>query len=130
MIKIIYIAGPYRGADMWIVNCNIHKAETAARMIAGLGAMPLSPHSLTARMSGVEAEKFWISGTLELMRRCDAVFVLSGWRASEGTKGEIAEAERVGLPMFWQDTAADLDRLRLWISWAPTDHRHVPGMVK
>lgn len=62
--------------------------------------MPVTPHSITAKMSGVESDELWVQGTLELMRRCDAVLVLPGYERSEGTKGEIAEAERLKLPIF------------------------------
>jgi len=98
--KLVYIAGPYRASDAWEVTENIHRAERAAREVARLGAMPVTPHSITARMSGVESDELWLQGTLELMRRCDAVLVLPSYESSEGTKGEIAEAERLQLPIF------------------------------
>jgi len=98
--KLVYIAGPYRASDAWEVTENIHRAERAAREVARLGAMPVTPHSITARMSGVESDELWLQGTLELMRRCDAVLVLPGYEKSGGTQGEIAEADRLQLPIF------------------------------
>jgi len=99
-MKVIYIAGPFRAANAWLVAENVHRAEQAAHEVVKLGAMPLTPHSIGARMDGTATAQFWISGTLELMRRCDAVLVLPGYGNSEGTKGEIAEAERMKLPIF------------------------------
>ena len=62
-------------------------------------------------MDGTESAQFWLAGTLELMRRCDAVLVLPGYSFSEGTKGEIAEADRLGLPvMFPHDFTTDTNR--------------------
>lgn len=99
-MKLVYIAGPFRAADAWEVHCNVHRAELASREIAGMGAMPVAPHSIGAHMDGTETAEFWLSGTLELMRRCDAVLVLSGYEHSAGTLGEIQEARRLGLPIF------------------------------
>lgn len=99
-MKLVYIAGPFRAADAWEVHCNVHRAELASREIAGMGAMPVAPHSIGAHMDGTETAEFWLSGTLELMRRCDAVLVLSGYEHSAGTLGEIQEAKRLGLPLF------------------------------
>ncbi len=50
---------------------------------------------------GISAQ-YWIEGTLEIMRRCDVVLVVLGKHTekSEGTQGEIAEAKRLGLPIF------------------------------
>jgi len=99
-MKVIYIAGPFRATNAWLVAENVHRAEQAAHEVVELGAMPLTPHSIGARMDGTATAQFWISGTLELMRRCDAVLVLPGYQRSEGTLGEIAEAERLKLPIF------------------------------
>ena len=41
-----------------------------------------------------------LAGTLELMRRCDAVVVIPGWEHSTGTKAEIDEAMRLEIPVF------------------------------
>jgi len=38
--------------------------------------------------------------SIDELRHCDAVLVLPGYERSEGTKGEIAEAERLKLPIF------------------------------
>jgi len=105
--RVIYVAGPFRAADGWEVACNIHRAEEAARTITKLGAMPLTPHSIGAHMERTETDEFWLSGTLELMRRCDAVYVLPGFRKSQGTLGEIEEAKRIGLPIFYQADQSD-----------------------
>lgn len=102
-MKVIYIAGPFRGADGWAVKCNVHQAEEAARMVARLGAMPLCPHSLGASFSGTETDQFWLDGTLELMRRCDAIFMVDGWEASEGAKGEREEARRLGIRVVYTE---------------------------
>lgn len=112
MKKLIYIAGPFRGKDGWIVNCNIHEAEKAAAIIVEDGrAFPVVPHSGGAHFDRCGTDEYWLDGTLELMRRCDAVLALPSWQSSTGAKGEIAEAEQMGLPVFYSH-----DSLFRWLA--------------
>lgn len=99
--KVIYIAGPYRGKDSWEVQENVHNAERAAYFIASKGYIPLCPHAMYRHFDGTMTDQYWIDGTLELMKRCDAVVVLPGYAVSEGTKGEIEEAKRRKIPVFF-----------------------------
>lgn len=100
-MAVVYIAGPFSGADGWEVAENVHRAERAAREVARLGAAPLTPHSIGARMNGTETYEYWCAATLEMMRRCDAVLLVDGWGRSRGALGEMEEAQRVGLPIFY-----------------------------
>lgn len=110
---VVYVAGRFRSADGWKINENVFAAEKAGRAVAALGAMPLIPHSIGAHMAGTEDDSFWLTGTLELMRRCDVVLVLPGYQESQGTQGEIAEAQRIGLPVIMpQNGAPGWDELR------------------
>jgi hypothetical protein len=101
-MKVVYIAGKFRGPNAWEIHRNVHRAEQAALWVAQAGAMPLCPHANTAHFHGTCTDDFWIDGTLELLRRCDALFNFDPARALEsaGTRGEIAEAKRLGLPVF------------------------------
>lgn len=121
---VIYVAGPFRAPDGWEVACNVHRAEQAGREVARLGAVPLIPHSIGARMAGTETDVYWIRATLELMHRADAVLVLPGYEQSIGTLGEIKEARSAGLPLFLPvSDHPDFDSLRDWISDREGDSR-------
>ena len=37
-MKVVYIAGPYRGRSNWEIECNIHNAEIVALEVWALGA--------------------------------------------------------------------------------------------
>ncbi len=100
MIKLVYIAGPYTGKTPWEIECNIHRARVVGAKVAALGALPVIPHANTAHFDNIQPASFFIEGTLELLRRCDAVVVLENSQASKGTQGEIAEAKRLGMPLF------------------------------
>jgi hypothetical protein len=99
-MRIIYIAGPFRGPTAWDVECNVRRAEELAFEVFQLGAMPLTPHANTRFFHGQGPDQFWLDGTLELLRRCDAVILTDDWRRSAGARGERAEAERLGMAVF------------------------------
>ena len=112
-MKVIYIIGPFTAATAWDIECNVRKAEEAALLIAQLGGMPLCPHTNTRFFHGQLTSAFWYEGTMELMRRCNAVFVLRDWQNSVGCRAEIIEAQEVGLPIF---DALSMDKLIEYIN--------------
>jgi hypothetical protein len=113
----IYIAGPYSGEDGWEIACNVHRAEALAREVVRLGAAPITPHSIGARMAGTETYEFWCLATMEMMRRCDAVMFTVGWEMSKGARGEHREATRLQMPCFFDiaESAEGLLRLKAWL---------------
>ena len=99
-MKVIYIAGKYRGPTPWAIEQNIRAAEDMAARVIQLGMMPLCPHANTRHMEGLADDQFFLDGTMELLRRCDAVVLVPNWRDSAGARGEVTEAQRLGMPVF------------------------------
>ena len=102
-MKVVYIAGPYRGRSRAEVELNIQVARKVGVMAARAGWSPLIPHANTGHLDEVApdlSEEFWLEATLELMRRCDAVLLCPGWQVSTGTRAEIREAKALGLPVY------------------------------
>lgn len=99
-MKVIYIAGPFRAPTQWGIAENVRAAERWGKVVGEMGAMPLIPHANTAHFHGLMTDEFWIEGTKELLRRCDAALMIPGWEKSTGARGEKAEAERLGMPVF------------------------------
>lgn len=102
---VVYVAGPFRGPNAWAVEQNIRRSEELAFRVAETGCMPLCPHTNTRFFDGTLSGEFWLAGTLELMRRCDAVIFTPDYDKSVGALGELAEAQRLGLSCFF-DIAA------------------------
>ena len=48
-MPVVYVAGPFRAKDGWMIAENVHRAEAAGRQIASMGAMPLVPHAIGAQ---------------------------------------------------------------------------------
>lgn len=98
-MRLVYVAGPFRAETAWGIKCNIHRAEVVGAEVADAGFMPVIPHANTAHFHGLGTDEFWLDGTLEIMRRCDAVVLVPGWEGSSGTRAEIEEANRLGIPV-------------------------------
>lgn len=122
---VIYVAGPFRAAHQWGIVENVRAAERIGLMIANAGAMPLIPHANTAHFHGLQTAQFWLDGTMELLRRCDAAIFLPRWRHSAGSVGEFREAGLRGLPRLTLDTypepsfAVEISGFVHWL-----EHRH------
>ena len=102
-MKVIYIAGRYRDErGEFYVRCNIREAERAALFVWRYGGAALCPHKNTAGLGGALGlpDSVWLEGDLEILRRCDALWAIPGWESSTGATHEVAEAQRLGIPVL------------------------------
>jgi hypothetical protein len=109
-LKVVYVAGPYRGDGEWQVVQNIRKAEKLALEIWKAGAVAICPHKNTALFGGTLPDETWLRGDLELVRRSDAVCCTPDWERSEGARGEVKLARDLGIPVF-----ATLQEVKDWL---------------
>lgn len=126
-MKLVYVAGPYRSPTPWGVERNIRAAMDAAAQVWAAGLAAVCPHANSAHMEGVTSDANFLAGTLEMLRRCDAVLVIEGWQNSEGARGEVKEACRLGLPVLyaWGDESYSASFMRA-LSACPDDYRAGP----
>ncbi len=110
-MKIVYIAGPFRADTAWGIEQSVRQAEACALHVAEVGAMPLCPHTNTRFFHGLLTDEFWLVGTLELLRRCDAIYLCPGWERSSGARAEETEARRLNLDVFH-----NIDDIAEWLT--------------
>ena len=116
-MKLIYIAGPYRGANAWEVEQNIRRAEQIGFEVASAGAIPLIPHTMYRFWDGTLDDSFWLACGIELLERCGAMVCCPGWGASRGTLAERDRALAIEIPIFHFDGIGDeLPSLRTWLT--------------
>jgi nucleoside 2-deoxyribosyltransferase len=108
-VKVIYIAGKYRGPNAWAIEQNIRAAEEVAARVWAMGMVALCPHANSRHMDGVATDEVFLDGTMELLRRCDAVVLVPNWRDSAGARAEVEEADRLGLPVFGREAYGYVD---------------------
>lgn len=99
-MKLIYTAGPYndKRGEYYVLQ-NIMSARDAALFIWRNGGVAICPHLNTAFFDGAFGlhRDTWLKGDFEIIPRCDAIFMVSGWDNSEGAKAELELAREKGL---------------------------------
>lgn len=103
MPKVAFIAGPYRGRNIFETLTNIRAAEEYAIKYWRKGYAVFCPHKNTALLDGACEDSVWLDGGIEFLRRSDFMVVIPGYETSEGTRAEIEEAKRIGLPLIYED---------------------------
>jgi len=109
-MKVIYISGPYRSNTEYGVKQNILRAEEEALFVWSIGGVALCPHLNTAFFGGANglSDDVWLEGDLELVKRCDAIYLIDGWRNSQGAMRELVEATGNNIPaVFSRDEVRD-----------------------
>jgi len=109
-MKVIYIAGPYRGKNSWAVEQHIRHAETFALAAAGLGVVALCPHSMNRYFDGTLTDAYWLEATAVLLLRADALLLIPGWQDSVGATAERDLAAERGIPLLY-----GLEELKKWL---------------
>lgn len=100
-MKVIYIAGPFRAPSAWGIEQNIRRAEELALEVWQSGGAAICPHANTRFFQGAAEDKIFLDGDLAILCRCDAVLCLPDWQRSEGACAEVAEATRLGIPVYY-----------------------------
>jgi hypothetical protein len=103
-MKTIYIAGPI--GDVVGRQSRVAAAIDAARPLLRAGMAPFAPHlwAVAGVAEGIMEYEAWIDFDLEWVRRCDALLRIPG--ESPGADREVAEAFRLGKPVFLSVAAA------------------------
>lgn len=98
----VYCAGAFSRNPHGTVAENIDAAAKVADAVYSAGAWPVCPHTMGERWAGVWEQQRCLDGTLEQMRRCDAVVMVHNWPHSAGAKHEnwVAQFE-CELPVFY-----------------------------
>lgn len=113
--KTIYVAGPFSATCVPDIDLNIYQALNAGSALLELGWAVIIPHSMYVALGDhvPRPEGYGVSplhgyetimGTcLELVTRCDAIYLCEGWQESKGSLAEKARAESLGIPVFEGD---------------------------
>lgn len=109
-MRVVYIAGPFRGPSAWDIEQNIRAAEELALEVWRLGAVALCPHTNTRFFQGAAPDEVWLKGDIEMLQRCDAVLLTKDWERSTGAKMERTIAISIGIPVFYS-----LEAVRDWL---------------
>lgn len=101
-MKVIFVSGPYRANNLQGVLANIRKARKVSLKLWLEGWAAICCHSNTALFDGAAPDNIWLEGDLEILRRCDAIYMIDGWENSEGAISEFKLAQELGLEIIYE----------------------------
>jgi hypothetical protein len=101
-MQVIYVAGKFRGKNQWQIVQNVRLAEEAALDLWTQGWVVICPHLNTMNFQGVLPDRVWLEGCLEILIRCDAIYMLKGWEDSVGATEELNLAKKLGLEVYYE----------------------------
>ena len=109
----IYIAAPYAGNT----EQNVKAACDAADAVSRLGHFPFVPHlTMFWHRSPKRPYDYWLEQDRVWLRLCDAVLRIGG--ESPGADAEVAEAEGLGIPVYYSIEAVEYaDKLKVFRAW-------------
>jgi hypothetical protein len=106
-MKLVYVAGPYRGD----VENNVKKAEEVAGQLAKAGVFFICPHSNGFPHEHLKLpDDYWCDATMEILKRCDAILVQGNFKTSRQTWEEIKESFQMRKEIFYD--------VQMCIDWA------------
>ena len=113
-MKCVYIAGAYSSNNVMGVLNNMRKGMRASTEWLLNGFAPFCPwldyhFQLQLREGENLTVQNYYDYSMAWLRKSDLVFVLKGWEQSKGTIAEIAEAERLGIPIMYEEQKEQLD---------------------
>lgn len=109
-MKVVYVAGPFRGPDSWAIENNIRRAEALSLEVWRLGAAAVCPHTNTRFFQGAAPDDVWLDGDLAILAKCDAILMTPDWERSSGARAEWQFAKDRGIPVLLL-----LDDLKAWL---------------
>ena len=107
-MKLIFVSMPYSAPTPEGIRANIQAAERVSIQLIKAGWAVFTPHKNTAGYERYEGEDgvnvdTWYALDLEILRRCDAIFMGPRWDRSGGAISELAEAQRTGKQIFYYE---------------------------
>ena len=101
-MKLVYIAGKYSDKTLHAQLDNIKAAEKLAIELWSKDIAALCPHKNTALFDDVASWKTFMEGSYEMLKRCDAILMVSNWTFSKGAKLEWDYAHENNIPIFYK----------------------------
>lgn len=101
--KLLYIAGPYSIGN---IQENIRRAEMISVNLIRSGFHVITPHKNTAGYEKYEdgnlTYETWTKMDLDILSRCDAIYVMVNSENSQGAKKEIEFARTMRMPVIYE----------------------------
>ena len=101
--KLLYIVGAYSGD----IQSNIKEAEKVSINLIANGFHVITPHKNTSGYEKYEdgniTYETWIDMDIDILSRCDAVYVMQNSKNSNGAFREIDFARKNNIPLIYEE---------------------------
>lgn len=107
-MRVIFISGRITAPTLYGYHRNIQHADEMALKLRRRGYAVFCPHKNSEWQTGgleKDAEddfEEWMRRDFEILSRCDAIFMLKGWKQSRGAKLEYAKAKELGKEIMFE----------------------------
>ena len=110
-MKVIYVAGPYRGKTKIDRNINIETARAYGLALWQNGFAAITPHLNSIYMDDYISltQEDYYAGDIAILRKCDGIFMIKGWKKSTGSIAEHKFAKDNKIPIFYK-----MEELKKW----------------
>ena len=99
-MKVIYLCAAYRATTENGVYSNITEARRIAASLWESGLACICPHLNTAFMGGLAPDLMFLNGDVEILLRCDAVYIPNPLVITAGMRMEIDAANGRGVKVL------------------------------
>ena len=100
-MRLLYVAGKLADSTAWKRELNIRQAEEVALQLMKMGFAVFVPHTQCRSYDGELPWEAWIERDLEVLCRCNAVFMLPNWKDSKGATAEHEQAKKLGMKILY-----------------------------
>jgi hypothetical protein len=104
-MKLVYVAGKYSDKTLHDTFDNVRTAEKVARDLWKEKIPCICPHKNAEMFDDIASWKTFMDGSIEILKRCDALLAVSNWKNSKGAKLEIKYAQKNNIPVFFKTKA-------------------------
>lgn len=104
--KSIYVSGPYTAPTREGEDENIARAAAVAAELLAAGWMVFCPHTMSSTIARQYNDimnwgwEEWLVLDIYWLSKCDAIYMLPGWRESKGAVIEYMVAKGLGLSIL------------------------------
>jgi len=113
-MELIFVSGKYGGKTKEETIRNIVCADVAAAKLWRRGFAVFSPHLNTALFDWDYPDiprEVYLEGDLEILKRCDSIYMLKGFKQSEGAMAELRLALKLGLKVYYEEADNEIDKV-------------------
>jgi hypothetical protein len=100
---VIYICGPISADTQFDEYNNLYAGSSVARKLSRKGIPTISPHAYSQNVTYGLGWKQCLGLDISLLKKCNALFAMPGWKGSRGCRLEVGYAQSKGIPVFYKE---------------------------